>query len=104
MTANLPKVYYVMCGTGGEVEWGWMLGSSGDHISIGDPKTKKLTGYNPKSTTFFTKQQAIDDWKWRSGAETSEHADILQREGEKLVAAAENLRDKLRIKGDWRDL
>jgi len=98
------KVYYVMCGTDGQVESAWMIGTMGDDIMVANTKDGEWSGNNPKSRTFFTKKQALSDWRYRASKETTEHADVINDVGEKLVAIAAKVRDKIRVRGDWRDL
>lgn len=99
------KVYYMMCGTNGKkVEFSYLLRTDNKNAYFCDPKTGEENGHSDLKSCFFTPEHAINDWRMRSSAETTEHIDILKNVGEELIHRAEKMRINARTIGAWQDL
>jgi hypothetical protein len=99
------KVWYVLCGTSGKkVEWGWLVGKGPGNGKVEILSVNGCLGYNDADSTFFTKQGAIQNWRYHSKAETLEHVAVLEQTAEELQAKAERLRKTIRLTKPWQDL
>ncbi len=99
------KVWYVMCGTKGkEVEWAYLTGKQISDTRIETVDKNGCIGHCIRDSTFFTRQCAIDNWRYHSKAETEEHATLLDLIGDQLKRHAHQARKNLRPTKPWQDL
>lgn len=100
------KVWYVICGTHGKrVEWSWLIGpGAGCEHDVYLVDSKGRRGTNSKDSTFFTKQTAIDNWRYHSKAEDDDHLDTVVDIANGMIEAAEAKRKTLRPTKPWQDL
>lgn len=100
------KVWYVLCGTECKmVEWSWLIGPvKGYPNGLHMVDARGNRGNNPKSSTFFTRKAAIDDWRYHSKAEDAEHLDLIETIAEGMIKASGEARKKLRSTKPWQDL
>jgi hypothetical protein len=105
VTSRRPKVWYILCSTGGKVESAYLVRTRGASAVLSNTATGPETGHNPLCHVFLTRAQAVTDWRRRSKAEVAHGADVLHVCAERLAAQAAVLRNRAaRTLGDWRDL
>lgn len=98
------KVWYVMCGTEGkQVEWAWLVGPGPDN-RIEVLSATGGRGWCTAKTIFFTRVAAVNDWRRRAAAETTEHADALIAVADELYHKADRIRTMARPVGPFHDL
>lgn len=98
------KVWYVMCGTQGKkVEWAWLVGPvSPARLDVVCPNGAR--GCAGVDDAFFTKQAAIDNWRYHSKAEDREHLKLIKIIAEGMIKSAEEAETKLRPTKPWQEL
>lgn len=100
------KVWYVLCGTKGKrVEWAWLIrrvnGTSNALVVV---DSKGVCGHAGKDGTFFTRECAVDNWRYHSKAEEAEHLKLIKIVAEGMIKSAEEAEAKLRPTKPWQDL
>lgn len=99
------KVWYVMCGTKcQEVCWTYLTGKQISKTAIETVDPNGCLGYCSLDSIFFTRQCAVDNWRYHSKAENLEHVAVLELTAEDLLKKAEKIKKKLRTTKPWQDL
>jgi hypothetical protein len=100
------KVWYVLCGTKGKkVEWAWLVGPvSGTSDALVVVDARGHVGHAGKDGAFFTREAAVDNWRYHSKAEEAEHLKLIKIIAEGMIKSAEEAETKLRPTKPWQDL
>jgi hypothetical protein len=98
------KIYFVYTSTKGNVGsvYARQFIPSNNRVILWGKTAKDNFGWMNLDHCFLTKEQALNDWRRRSNAESKEHVEAIRTAGYKLIEMADSI--KVRELDDWHNL